>query len=114
MTTPNIDKTADQLSDILDRTGEPIRKAADEAYQTLRTEGSQLVSCASERIRQNPVPAVLGALALGIGIGCLIASGKNHYSEERHFMDEPLDLAGHVGESLTNSLGRLYSNLKFW
>jgi ElaB/YqjD/DUF883 family membrane-anchored ribosome-binding protein len=114
MTNPTIDKTAGQLSDILDRTGEPIRKAADDAYQTFRTEGGQLISCASARIRQNPVPAVLGAVALGIGIGCLIASGRNQCAEERHFIDEPLDLAGHIGESLTNSLSRLYANLKFW
>jgi ElaB/YqjD/DUF883 family membrane-anchored ribosome-binding protein len=113
MTTTTHDQTA-KLGEILDQTGEPIRQVSRQTLDMIRSEGDQLVSCANDKIRKYPLPSVLGALAVGMAIGCLIGSGRNHSSPQERFMDEPLDLANHLGESVKNSLGQLYTHLKFW
>lgn len=114
MTNETLNKTAGELTEILDRTGEPIRKATRDTCDKIRNDAGQMITCASDRIRQNPVPSVLGALAVGVAIGCLITSGKNHSSFQERIVEEPLNIASHIGESLTDSLSRLYTNLKFW
>lgn len=113
MTTTTQDQTA-KLGDILDQTGEPFRQVSRQTLNMIRTEADHLVSCANDKIRKNPLPSVLGTLAVGIAIGCLIGTGRNHSSSQERFIDEPLDLANQLGESVKNSLGQLYSHLKFW
>ena len=53
---------------------------------------------------------VLGALGLGIAVGCLIMSAR-HESPEEHFITGP---ANHAAEAVGATLNRLYANLKFW
>lgn len=113
MTTTTNDTTA-KLGNILDETGKPIRQASRETLDVIRAEAGQLVSSANDKIRKNPLPSVLGALAVGLAIGCLIGSGRNHCSPRERFIEEPLDLANHIGDSVKNSLSQLYTNLKFW
>ena len=113
MTTTTNDTTA-KLGDILDSSGAPIRQVSRQTLDIIRTETDQLVTCANEKIRRNPLPSVLGALAVGVAIGCLIGSSRSHSSSQERLIEEPLDLANHIGESVKNSLAQLYTNLKFW
>ncbi len=109
MTTDNINTTAGELSDTLDRTGETLREKSTELCSAISKETSHLVSCASKQIRENPLPAVLGAVGIGVAIGCLLMSGRQ--SPEERFVQEPLDQAG---DAIRNSLSHLYNSLKFW
>ena len=69
------------------------------------------MSRASGKIRRNPLPAVAGAFAFGIAIGCVIMSGRQSDSHESFDLREPLADAGDI---LTGSLRAVYNNLKFW
>jgi hypothetical protein len=103
MTLESIAST-DHLGDILQRTAQPVSHA-------IHDETSKLLAAASERIRQNPVPIVAGAVAFGIAIGYLIVAGRHTPTFQERYVSEPLDQAA---ESLGSTFGRLYENLKFW
>lgn len=110
MTTETIAQPAEQLSESLDRTGKIIREKSSLACDAMAKEANHLASCASQRIRENPLPAVLGALGLGIAIGLLITSGRQSTYQEA-LIQEPLE---HAGDAVRNSLGHLYNSVKFW
>lgn len=111
MTLESISKNAGQLGEILDRTGQPIRQATTEASHAISNEAMQVLSSASERIRKNPVPIVVGAVAFGIAIGCLIMSGRHQATFQERYVDEPL---GQATDAICSTVGRLLENLKFW
>lgn len=90
---------------------EPVRKAATEAYNTVREDTCEALSCASEQIRKNPVAVVMGAIAFGVAIGWIIRSGQHQATFQERYVNEPLDSAS---DAISTSLGRLYGNLKFW
>ena len=112
MTSEPINESGGHLADTLEHAEATIRKSLSEATQTLRKEGSDVLSCATDQIRKNPVPIVVSVLAVGVAIGYLI--GRNSAMDEEDFISEPMDLCTHIGESVSASLSRLYSNLKFW
>ncbi|MES2920924.1 MAG: hypothetical protein V4819_05235 [Verrucomicrobiota bacterium] len=107
MSLESISKNAGQLGEILERTGQPIAQAATEASHAICSEAEHLLAFASERIRQNPVPVVVGAVAFGIAIGYLIVAGRHTPTFQERYVNAPLDQAG-------GAFGRLYENLKFW
>ena len=111
MTLQSITQNAGQLGEILDRTGQPIRKASVEAFECVRQEAGELLSCASEQIRKNPVPVVLGAVAFGVAVGYLLVSNRHAPTFQESFVNEPLE---HATDSISTALNRLYGNLKFW
>ena len=88
-------------------TSPPISEYAAQASN----EASQMLACASDTIRKNPLPSVAAAAAFGIAIGYLIASGRHEPTFQERYVTEPLDQAA---ESIGSSFGRLYGNLKFW
>lgn len=70
------------------------RRATDTAkdmYQSAALKAGDTLATSKECVRQNPARFVLGALALGAAIGCLltIASRKPTFSER--YADEPLN-----------------------
>jgi ElaB/YqjD/DUF883 family membrane-anchored ribosome-binding protein len=89
----------------------PLEESAETTCQTIRKEADQLISRASEKIRSNPLPAVAGAFAFGIAIGCVIMSGRQSGSNDSFDLREPL---AETGDILSSSLRALYENLKFW
>jgi ElaB/YqjD/DUF883 family membrane-anchored ribosome-binding protein len=111
MTTETITEPAEQLSETLDRTGKIIREKSALACDAMAKEASHLATCASERIRENPLPAVLGAVGIGLAIGMLIMSGRQSNNYQQALVQEPLE---HAGEAVRNSLGQLYNSVKFW
>lgn len=111
MSLESISKNAGPLGEILERTGQPILQASSEAGHAIYSEAEHLLACASERIRQNPVPFVVGAVAFGIAVGYLIVAGRHTPTFQERYVDEPLDQAT---DTITSTLNRLYENLKFW
>lgn len=111
MSLESISKNAGPLGEILERTGPPIAQAATEASHAICSEAEHLLACASERIRQNPVPIVVGAVAFGIAIGYLIVASKHTPTFQEQFVNEPLDQAT---DAIGNTFTRLVENLKFW
>ncbi|MES2437986.1 MAG: hypothetical protein V4584_02910 [Verrucomicrobiota bacterium] len=107
-------QNAGDLSDNLQQGAEKARDAVTTGGEILREKSCEMLSTASEHIRRNPVPIVLGAFALGIAAGALIVSGKHSYFAEDEILAEPADLASHIGDSVKASLGQLYTTLKFW
>ena len=106
-----IDRKGKQLSESIDRTGKILREKSASACDAVTKEANHLATCASERIRENPLPAVLGAVGIGIAIGLLITSGRQSHSYQETFVQEPLEQAG---DAIRNSLGHLYNSVKFW
>ena len=91
----------------LKQAGDTINDSSSEALNAIRAQTDDLLACASESIRKNPVPIVVGALALGITVGCLLMTGRNP-----SVIDE--DLLADAGDSLSNSFSSLLDHLKFW
>jgi ElaB/YqjD/DUF883 family membrane-anchored ribosome-binding protein len=91
----------------LKQAGETIAHATTDAYHTACSKTEDWVSCLSDNIRKNPLPAVAGALALGITVGALLMSGRRQpVLSEETFSD--------AGDSLVKSLTGLRDHLKFW
>lgn len=96
------------------RAAEQFSQKAAEVCESLRSESENLLSCASEQIRKNPLPIVIGAVAFGVAVGCLIMSGRDAPTFQERYVDEPLDQAGDLLTTLSDTVGRFISNLKFW
>ncbi|GAA5125747.1 hypothetical protein JIN84_14605 [Luteolibacter yonseiensis] len=111
MTTESTTHPAEQIRETLDHTGQIIREKSAIACDAMAKEASHLATCASERIRENPLPIVLGAVGVGIAIGALIMSGRQSHSYQEALIQEPLE---HAGDAIRNSLGHFYNSVKFW
>lgn len=111
MTTETISHTASQVSETLDRTGEVLRQKSAAACEAMSKEANHLATCASQRIRENPLPAVLGAVGIGVAIGLLIMSGRQSTNYQETLVQDPLE---HAGDALRSGLAQLYKGVKFW
>ena len=103
--------SSSQIQSTLKDAVKPLEDSAAAAYETLRQETCQLVSCASASIRKNPVPAVVGAAVFGAAICYLILSGRHEATFRERYVDAPL---ADAGDHINASLRSLYNNLKFW
>ena len=111
MTLESIPENADEFGEILDRTAKPLRQASIDASRAICTEAKHALACATEQIRKNPVPIVVGAVAFGVAIGYLIVSGRQTDTFHERYVDEPLAQAT---DAISSTFNRLYGNLKFW
>ncbi|MES2925126.1 MAG: hypothetical protein V4819_26470 [Verrucomicrobiota bacterium] len=102
---------AGQATATVDETLKPLEESAVAAYESLCKETKQLVSRASEKIRENPVPAVLGAAVFGAAVCYLLMSGRHEASLKDNAIFEPL---ADASDNVNASLRSLYNNLKFW
>ena len=68
---------------------------AKDLYQNVRAKADDTAVATSEYVRQHPMPSVLGAIALGVGLGYLLALSARHHqpSLREQYVDEPLDAA---------------------
>ncbi|MES2660538.1 MAG: hypothetical protein V4689_18075 [Verrucomicrobiota bacterium] len=112
MSQDNLSNQAAEAADSFTQMLKPVEAAAESTCQTFRKEADHMISCASDKIRSNPLPAVAGAFAFGIAIGCLIMSGRQ--SMEHHALDDLRQPLADAGDSLTSALRGVYDNLKFW
>ena len=111
MSTDSLTHRAEEIGDSFTHLLKPVEAAAQSTCETLRKEANQVISRASGKIRRNPLPAVAGAFAFGIAIGCVLMSGRRSESNDSFDLGEPLADAGDI---LTGSLRAAYNNLKFW
>ena len=109
-----INQEGGQIEDDIERVSEPLADAARDLCQSICKESKNALCCASEQIKKNPVPIVVGAVAFGIAVGCLIMSGRHTPTFQERYVDEPLDQAGDVVSNISESIGRMIANLKFW
>lgn len=100
-----------QIESTLKEVLKPLEDSAATAYHAIRQETCHLVSSASESIRRNPVPAVVGAAVFGAAVCYLILSGRHEATFKERYVSEPLEDAS---DSLRTSMRSLYDNLKFW
>ncbi len=70
-----------------------VRAKADETYRTVRAKADETAAATGEYVRQHPMPSLLGAVALGVGLGFLLAvtSRRPQPTFREHFVEEPLD-----------------------
>lgn len=102
---------AEEIGDSFSHLLKPVEASAESTCQAFRKEADHLISSASDKIRSNPLPAVAGAFAFGIAVGCLIMSGRQSGTHDSFDLREPL---ADAGDALTKSLRAVYDNLKFW
>lgn len=106
----NKDTTRTIASEV-EKVADTISHKSKKACCAIGDETNDLLACAHDTIRNNPIPAVAGAFAFGLAIGCLIMSGRSPDTLEDRYIHEPLD---HATDALTSTLNRLRGNLKFW
>ncbi len=132
--------------------GDATKDAARDMYQSAALKAEDTLATSKEYVRRNPVIVVVGALAFGAAIGCLIMMARRQPTFRERYVDEPLDSARdtiltalapvthrlhrgydstrdaaarvmdrvhriHPGRSmgsLSDQIGRVGSNLKFW
>ncbi len=111
MNTDAITQNPGQLVQDLAHSAQPVKESAKDTVGSLRKEAESALCCASESIRKNPIPSVVGAVAFGIALGCLIMSGRHNPTFQERYLAEPLD---HAGDVLSDSWGKLMGNIKFW
>lgn len=66
------------------------RNRTHEAVRAAREKGGQALAQGSQVVRENPVPALLGALAVGICVGVLISRREERLSFRERFAADPL------------------------
>jgi ElaB/YqjD/DUF883 family membrane-anchored ribosome-binding protein len=72
-----------------------VRAKADETYRTVRAKADETAVATGQYVRQHPMPSVLGAVAIGVGLGYLLAlsARRPQPSFREQYVDEPLDAA---------------------
>lgn len=74
---------------------------AKDLYQSASLKAGNSFETSKQFVRRNPVPVVLGALTLGVAVGCLIMGARRKPSFGERFADEPL---GSVREAVISAL----------
>lgn len=60
-------------------------QAAKDIYQSAATRAEDTLAQSKQYVRENPLPVVLRAFALGLALGCLL--GLSHHHQEPRFRD---------------------------
>ena len=83
------------VSDTAKDTIQNVRTKADETYRTVRAKASETAVATNQYVRQHPMPSVLGAVAIGVGLGCLLAlsARRRQPTFREHFAEDPVDAA---------------------
>ena len=78
---------------------ERVQGYAEDTLHTARVRADEAIERGQDYVRQNPVPVVLGALAVGVLVGIAIGRRDEPTLRER-YVDEPLDQAHDLLHSL--------------
>ena len=68
-----------------------VSDSAKDIYHSAAQKSEDTLATTKEYVRQNPVPVVLGALALGAAIGYIIMSNRRKPTFGERFADQPLN-----------------------
>ncbi len=83
----------DVAGDVTHGTKDAVKRAADTAkdmYQSASVKAGDALENSKVFVRRNPVPAVLGALAFGTMIGCMLMWPRRRPTFGERYEDEPL------------------------
>ena len=69
------------------------KEAARDMYQSAAHKAEDTLATSKEYARQNPVLVVVGALAFGAAIGCMLMMARRQHTTRQRYVDEPLDSA---------------------
>ena len=111
--------------------GIDIPKKAEEAWQTTKDGITDNLCCGTEFLKSNPQWTLLGALAAGVALGCLI-SHRDKPTKRRQYINDRLEDLQSIARTLSDHaarqagrgseaavgavesvLGRIKSSLKF-
>ena len=84
-----VDRTKEYAQHAVDAT----KDAAREMYQSTALKAEDTLTNSKEYVRQNPVLVIVGALAFGAAIGCLLMMARRQPTPRQRYVDEPLDSA---------------------
>ena len=82
-----------QVTDRAKEIGQQITDTAKETGQKITATVEDTVTRTKEYVSQNPVPAVLGAVAFGAALGCLMMMRRQKPTFGNRYVDEPLNSA---------------------
>lgn len=80
--------------DFTEATRDAAKRAAEtakEMYQSASLKAEDALSTSKEYVRENPVPVVLGAIALGAAIGYLLMAPRRKPTFRERYADEPVN-----------------------
>lgn len=89
-------RTKEYAQHAVDATRDAAHRATDTAkdmYQSAALKTEDTLATSKEYVRQNPVLVVVGALAFGAAIGCMLVMARRHPTFRERYVDEPLDSA---------------------
>lgn len=83
----------DVAEEIYDTTADAAKCTTDKAkdvYQKVKVKTGETLSCSKDYVRRNPLPVVIGAVAFGAAIGCLVMISRRRPTFGERYADEPL------------------------
>jgi ElaB/YqjD/DUF883 family membrane-anchored ribosome-binding protein len=84
-----VERTKEYAQHAVDAT----QDAARDMYQSAALKAEDTLAASKEYVRQNPVLVVVGALAFGAAIGCMLMMARRQPTTRQRYVDEPLDSA---------------------
>jgi ElaB/YqjD/DUF883 family membrane-anchored ribosome-binding protein len=89
-----MERTKQYAQQAVDATKDAAQRATDTAkdmYQSVERKAEDTLATSKEYVRRNPVLAVVGALACGAAIGCLLMMTRRQPTFRERYVDEPLE-----------------------
>ncbi len=105
LTNPLADGAHDQPGDAA-TAAEHFQERVRETWETVQDQTGRAVRESTAYARENPVPVILGALALGVVVG-LMFSGREPSARER-YIDEPLEESHGILLGLLVAIGAFF------
>ena len=84
-----VERTKEYAQHAVDAT----KDAGRDMYQSAALKAEDTLASSKEYVRQNPVLVVVGALAFGAAIGCLLMMARRQPTTCQRYVDEPLESA---------------------
>ena len=91
-----VERTKEYAQQAVDATKDAAHRATDTAkdmYQSAALKAEDALVTSKEYVRQNPVLVVVGAIAFGAALGCLLMMARREPTFRERYVDEPMDSA---------------------
>jgi len=89
-----VERTKEYAQRAVDATKDAAHRATDttrDMYQSAALKAEDTLETSKEYVRQNPVLAVVGAVAFGAAIGCMLMIARRQPTFRERYVDERLD-----------------------
>lgn len=91
-----VERTRESAQHAVDATKDAAHRASETAkdiYQSAALNAGDSLACSKEYVRQNPVLVVVGAIAFGAAVGCMLMMARRQPTFRERYLEEPLDSA---------------------